>query len=137
MKRNLLVICLLLALTACNKDDDNSNSGATLEFLNSELTVSNGLIITTFIEDGSSEDELVNTYLFLFSGDGTVVASLEDETIEGTYLTFRDDGRLELLMNFPENSALNELNDDWYFISKTGSSLNFDDDGDVLVFQQQ
>ncbi len=137
MKRNLLVICLLLALTACNKDDDNSNSGTTLEFLNSELTVSNGLIITTFIEDGSSEDELVNTYLFLFSGDGTVVASLEDETIEGTYLTFRDDGRLELLMNFPENSALNELNDDWYFISKTGSSLNFDDDGDVLVFQQQ
>ncbi|MGB6036934.1 MAG: hypothetical protein WBG42_11750 [Cryomorphaceae bacterium] len=137
MKRNLLVICLLFALTACDKDDDNSNTGATLESLNAELTVSNGLIITTFTEDGSSEDELVNTYLFLFDSDGTVVASLGDETIEGTYLTFRDDGRLELLMNFPENSELHELNEDWYFISKTGSSINFDDDGDVLVFQQQ
>jgi hypothetical protein len=137
MKRNLLITCLLFALSACDKDDDNSNSGATLESLNSELTVSNGLIITTFIEDGSSEDEWVDTYLFLFSDDGTVVASLGDEAIEGIYLTFRDDGRLELLMNFPENSALHELNDDWYFISKTGSSINFDDDGDVLVFQQQ
>jgi len=40
-------------------------------------------------------------------------------------------------MNFPTISNFDELNDDWYMLSIEQNSITFEDDGDLLVFEQQ
>ena len=66
-----------------------------------------------------------------------MTAERTNESINGTYLVFRDDNRTELQMTFPGNSALRELSDDWYFISQNANTISFDDSGDILQFQKQ
>jgi hypothetical protein len=79
----------------------------------------------------------IDSYLFVFNSDETVSATDANETIQGSYSVFRDDGRIELRMNFFNNPGFTELNDDWYFISINQKIIRFDDSGDMLEFQQQ
>ncbi|HBH22472.1 MAG TPA: hypothetical protein DDY13_03520, partial [Cytophagales bacterium] len=84
-----------------------------------------------------NETYLFDSYLFVFNSDETVSATDANETIQGSYSVFRDDGRIELRMNFFNNPGFTELNDDWYFISINQKIIRFDDSGDMLEFQQQ
>jgi hypothetical protein len=139
MKKPTIIYLLGLILSSCTLLEDN-NSQLTTEVRNSSelteiLTSAKGLGIITFIEDGRDKTSQFSGYRFSFNTDGSVIASLNGTDISGTYQVFRDDGRLELEMDFPSNSPLYELDDDWYFESKTSDTLSFEDSGDRLVFQ--
>lgn len=139
MKRPTLIYLLGMFLSSCALLEDN-NSQVSTEVRNSSelteiLTSATSLSIITFIEDGRDKTSQFSGYIFSFNTDGSVRASLNGTDISGTYRVFRDDGRLELEMDFPLNSPLYELDDDWYFESKTSNTLSFEDSGDRLVFQ--
>lgn len=136
MKQLLFTLCILGTLTSCVEDDNTTLQGNP-ETLNTALTLPDGWRIIEFIEEGRNENTRFRDYLFVFNSNGTVTASKTGETITGTYLVFRDDGKTELSMNFPQNNVLYELNDDWYFISRNDNTIRFEDSGDTLVFQQQ
>ena len=136
MTRILIAFCILFALTACEREDNLSPQNSA-ESINASLTLPDGLIITEFVEDGRDKTAIFSPYTFLFNSNGSVTASKTGTSINGTYLVFKEDGRVELRMDFPESSELYELSDDWYFISQSGNTIRFEDSGDKLVFQQQ
>jgi hypothetical protein len=108
-----------------------------LESVSDFLRVSDGLVIVLLTDDEDDETSYFDSYVFNFDSDGSVVATDSNNTVNGTYSVFRDDGRIELRMNFPNTQNFGELNDDWYFISINQNTIRFDDDGDILEFQQQ
>jgi hypothetical protein len=105
--------------------------------VNSFLIEPDGLIISEFIEDGRNKISIFRPYVFFFDTNGSVTATKDRESIQGSFYVFRDDGRVELRMDFPLDSELFELTDDWYFISQRGNLIRFDDSGDIIEFQQQ
>lgn len=143
MKQLIFMLCLSVGFLSCQKEDDvipTNNmiptNGSTLA-VNDFLRNQNGLRINELIEEGTNKTSLVSPYLFQFSENGTVTATKAGETINGTYLVFRDDNRTELRMTFPSNSILYELSDDWYFISQNANTIRFEDDGDIVQFEKQ
>lgn len=136
MKPLVVAACILFITTACQQEDRVTPANPSVETLNAALTVAGGLRISEFVEDGRDKTASVRPYLIVFSANGTVTASGTDQSAEGTYSVFRDDGRTELRMTFSGNADLAELSDDWYFISKTDGLIRFEDDRDILVFEQ-
>jgi len=136
MNRSILAFCLLFLCFSCVIIDiDDSNSST--ETVNSFLIEPDGLIISEFIEDGRNKISIFRPYVFFFDTNGSVTATKDRESIQGSFYVFRDDGRVELRMDFPLDSELFELTDDWYFISQRGNLIRFDDSGDIIEFQQQ
>lgn len=105
--------------------------------MNEFLRTQNGLRINELIEEGTNKTTQFSPYLFVFNENDTVTATQSSETINGTYLVFRDDNRTELRMTFPNNSLLFELSDDWYFVSQNATTIRFEDNGDIVQFQKQ
>lgn len=137
MKVLIAMLCLSVGILSCQQDENINLTPENTPSVNDFLRNQNGLRITEFIEEGIDETSEFSPYLFLFKEDGTVTAERTNESINGTYLVFRDDNRTELQMTFPGNSALRELSDDWYFISQNANTIRFDDSGDILQFQKQ
>jgi hypothetical protein len=143
MKRSFFALSLLIALTSCQQEENNAeeNLAATLISASSQTTNAlsnpNGLRISEFIEEGVDKTALFSPYLFVFNSDGSVLATSNDNSINGSYIVFSDDGNTELSMTFPLDGPLYELNDDWYFISHNQDIIRFDDNGDILEFQEQ
>lgn len=135
--KKIPLLLLLVTHVACNQDDDVSPASNNTDSVTDFLTHGNGLRITLLTDDDDNETYYFDAYLFTFSTDGTVAATNANETVNGTYSVFRDDGKIELRMAFPNNPGFKELNDDWYFISINQSTIRFDDSGDILEFQQQ
>ncbi len=137
MKQLIFILCLSIGIFSCQKDDNvNPTNDSTLS-VNEFLRNSNGLRINELIEEGINKTSQFSPYLFLFNENGTVAATQSGESINGTYLIFRDDNRTELRMIFPSNSILFELSDDWYFISQNTSTIRFEYNGDIVQFQRQ
>ena len=138
MKKLIVLIVILFAFVACEDDENLDRNTATSEDLTLSMTSADGLRISEFREDGRDKTSSYSIFLFLFREDGTVTAEEGGQSINGTYSVFRDDGRLELEMAFPSSSGiLNELTDDWYFISQSDNLIRFEDSGDVIEFRIQ
>lgn len=139
MKSIKLITFLLIIFTtlSCDQDNNANSTNTSVSAVNGFLVTQSGLKINEFIEEGVNKTNQFNSYLFTFNTDGTVVASNANETLNGTYLVFRDDNKTELSMTFPNNSNLFELTDDWYFVSQMGNVIRFDDSGDVIQFVEQ
>jgi hypothetical protein len=134
MKNLFVLLSLTVVLASCKKND---SANTTLENLNNALQFSGGYSITTFIEEGEDKTPFFNQYSFVFSSNGTVTATSASQTRSGQYSVFIDDGRTELSMFFPNATGeFSELNDDWYFISNINNTIRFEDNGDLLIFQQ-
>ena len=120
--------------TSCSNDDSvNPDNISSTELINT-FTGHELFQISTFIEDGDNKTAFFGQFTFSFENNNVVNAQLNSEVTAGTYNIFVDDGRTELRMFFPGNPQLNELNDDWYFISQTENSIRFEDSGDIIVF---
>lgn len=135
--KNTFLLLFLMALLACDKNDTVNPTNNDIESVSDFLRVGNGLVIVLLTDDEDDETYYFDSYVFNFGSDGSVVATDSNNTVNGTYSVFRDDGRIELRMNFPNTQNFGELNDDWYFISINQNTIRFDDDGDILEFQQQ
>lgn len=137
MYRFFSMLLLSVVIVACNEDENISPTGNDVDSVSEFLTSDNGLRITLLMDDEDNETYLFDSYLFVFNSDETVRATDANETVNGTYSVFRDDGRIELRMSFLNNPSFKELNDDWYFISINQNTIRFDDSGDILEFQPQ
>lgn len=131
-----ILLCSMVLL-ACSQDDDIRPTSNDIQSVSAFLMADKGLIISLLTDDEDNETYYFDSYFFNFYSDGSVVATDDNSTVNGTYTVFRDDGRIELRMDFPEVENFDELNDDWYFLSINQNSIRFDDDGDILEFQQQ
>jgi len=128
-----LLSCDLMGVDSSSPDEPLSEGTITTSELTETLVASTTVRITRFIEDGRDETSRFEGFEFNFTTDGTVLASSASQEISGTYRVFRDDGKTELGMTFPSNSALYELTDDWYFRVKTVQDIQFEDSGDQLT----
>ncbi|KPQ13670.1 MAG: hypothetical protein HLUCCX10_12390 [Algoriphagus marincola HL-49] len=137
MKRLSLFI-LLLGLYSCELDGNSSSSTSDIgeEQLRNDLIITSGLRIVQYIDDGEDETDDFDDFLFRFSTDGNVTATRGNEVVEGSYRVFRDDGQTELELDFPSNSILDDLDDDWYFRGKANNRLTFEDDDDDNDFER-
>lgn len=121
----ILAFALLLSisLSSCFEKDGRSRSE-----INASLQ--DGLwSISYFMEDGVDETADFADVLLRFEDNGRVVALKGSQEFEGSWTVRRDDGDLELDMNFNEQNALiYELDDDWYFSSMDGNTMHFMDD---------
>ena len=128
---------LAIGLAACETENNTTtpNPSPSVQEIDDYMKSANGLRIALFIEEGENETYLFDDYRFVFGADSSVTATKPGETIVGSYAVFRDDGRTELLMRFPGSPAFSELNDDWYFISRAGNTVRFEDSGDILEFE--
>jgi hypothetical protein len=131
------MLCLSVGIFSCQKDDNVNPTNDSISSVNEFLRYQNGLRITELIEEGTNKTAQFSPYLFVFKENGTVTATQASETVNGTYLVFRDDNRTELRMTFPNNSILLELSDDWYFVSQNATTIRFEDNGDIVQFQKQ
>lgn len=138
----LPLFLLLLGLFSCDLDGNGNSRSSDISVadLIDNLTISSGLRVVQFIEDGDDETSDVDDFLFVFADNGSVTATRGSLVITGTYRVFRDDGETELAMIFPSNSVLDDFTDDWYFRGKTNNRItfeddDFDDDLDRIVFE--
>ncbi len=131
------MLCLSICLLSCQKDDDIGPTNDSISSVNDFLRNQNGLRISELIEEGTNKTAQFSPYLFVFNENGTVTATQSSETLNGTYLVFRDDNRTELRITFPNNSILFELSDDWYFTSQNANTIRFEKNGDIVQFQKQ
>lgn len=131
-----LLLLLLVFSSACENSNSAASSMSEADTVSDFLLHSSGLRITLLTDDAEDETYYFDSYVFNFSGSGTVSAANTDRTVEGTYAVFRDDGRVELRMSFPNTANFSELNDDWYFISVDQGTIKFDDEGDRLWLER-
>lgn len=122
---------------ACDDDDDLSSTGNDLDAVSEFLLNDRGLVISLLTDDDEDETFYFDSFVFVFNSDGTVVATKGNETVTGSYSVSRDDGSIELQMNFPDIQNFDELNEDWDFIAIIQNTIRFDDDGDRLEFRRQ
>ncbi len=139
MKNLLLLLTLAALLAACQPQENLGpqalDRSASRDEVATALVEAQGLRVAEFREDGRNKTREFEGYRFTFHDDGRVVATSSDETVEGTYRVFRDDGRTELSMDFPSVGEFYELTDDWYFRSQSDGRLRFEDFLGVLVFE--
>jgi hypothetical protein len=114
----------------CDDDDVDDKDFVTV------LTTGNW-VITLFVEDGENETSDYAGYVFTFNPNGTVIASKGSVNIQGTWETEVDDGSLELELEFPDDSPLDDLDDDWDVIEYNNAIIRLnDDDDDYLTFER-
>jgi hypothetical protein len=118
-------------------NNQKSQTNASISSIKEFLENPKGFRISELIEEGTNKTSKFRPYLFVFNENGTVTAAQSNKIINGTYLVFIDDNKIELRMNFPNNSILNELSDDWYFNFKNANSIRFEDSGDIVQFQKE
>jgi hypothetical protein len=135
-KKPFFLLLLSVLLVACDEEDPIVPTIDTPDAVTELVLNGNGLIITLLTDDADNQTDEFDGFLFVFNEDGTVVAASPDDTVNGTYSISRDDGRIELEMNFSDVLEFDELNDDWYFISEDQGTIRFEDDGDILEFGQ-
>lgn len=135
--KGIFILLCSATLLACDEEDNISPISNDVDSVSEFLLDGNGLRITLLTDDEDDETYYFDSYLFSFNSDGTVSATDANGTVNGTYSVFRDDERVEFQMSFPSVQNFSELNDDWYFISIKQNTIRFDDDDDILEFQQQ
>ena len=124
-------------LISCAEEEEVIPSSEVVESVSSFLLSEDGLVLTRLTDEGEEEGSYFTSYVFQFGENGRVVATASENTVEGTYSLSQDESRTELQMSFPTISNFDELNDDWYLLSIEQNSITFEDDGDLLVFEQQ
>jgi hypothetical protein len=132
----LVLLAFSVSFISCDDDDMPDPNNFDTTTVTDFLLHSNGLKITLLIDDNDDETSYFDSYVFIFNQDGTVVATNNAGSISGTYTVIRDDGKVELLLNFPDNPPFDELNDDWYVVTIDQNTIRLDDDGDILEFQK-
>ncbi len=120
---------------SCDKENEILPTTPTIDSLSEFISLPEGVRILEFVEDGINKTHYFSPYVFTFSTNGTIEAVSLDNTVNDTYRLFKDDGKIELEMLFPNFGEFDELRDDWYFMSQSANSLLFNDSEDILKFQ--
>lgn len=126
-----LVIFSIFMLSSCGKKQ-------TIKSIEEDI-ISGKWKVSLFQEDGVNETSDFSTYEFIFSPDGTVIASASGVSTNGSWGTSKDDDHKDF--NLSLQVPLDELSDDWEVLSNTSDKIELKDisgDGSVelLTFQK-
>ena len=137
MKKLLsLVATASILIESCTKSVNDTQSN------NNDIStvVSKEFVVTKLTDNSSSTDKssLFSGYTFTFNSDGTVSATNNSVTEQGSYTQkpSHEGEAAKLTINFI-NAPLSELNKQWQVNSISGSSIHLSDDGnasEVLQF---
>ncbi len=112
---------ILLGLTACDKDDDNSSIITTT---NVTSTVSSGTWRVTYYWDTDHEETSnYNGFNFIFSSGGILNASNTLFGTSGTWVTGIDDSKVKLVITFTSPASFVELSEDWEVTARTDTKV--------------
>jgi len=114
-------VLFILALNGCKKDDNPVNSSSGIK----EILTSGTWRVTYFFDD-KDETTHFTGYNFTFLNNGTVTASNNTTTVNGTWNTGTDDSNNKLYLNFVSNSTFEELNEDWRVIEKMNAKIRLE-----------
>lgn len=73
--------------------------------------------VALFNSEDTNKTASFNDFHIKFKQEGELMITLGDTEFKGSWLALRDDGKLMLELNFPEDYDLNEMNHKWKIIS--------------------
>jgi len=112
---------MLVSFASCTKDDSNPSANDV-----SNLVQQGKWKITSFTEDTNDETFHFTGYEFVFTANGSVSATKENTSVNGTWATGTDNSRAKLILSFGTTSPFDELNEDWRVLEKTSTSLKLE-----------
>lgn len=134
---NLLFALLFIGLLAsCSKDDANDAQG--IEEIRSTAVMGEWRI-TQLIDSGINETQEFADYSFIFSDNGTLTATSEENTITGRWSVINDrddddddDDDLEFIIEFnvSDSSIFDDLDEDWDILTVSNNKITLVDDDD-------
>jgi len=148
MKNVLFAVVILgmFGMAACSKSEDSVVQTQTqIEDNVNSFTWK----ITKFVDSDNYETSYFSGYSFSFNEDGTVTATGSSNTYSGTWSitdsNSSDDSidDLDFNINFDVTNDFEELNDDWDFISQSGTKIELfdvsggDGETDYLTFEKE
>jgi len=120
---------------------DDNTGGNTIPSLSAVL-IEGKWIVANYLESDLNKTENYKGFSLEFAENGTVVASNDTETIEGTWSEITDSGVKKLSMDFGEAVPFNEFNDDWELVEYNETRVELKDlsggDGSInkLIFER-
>jgi len=144
----VLALSLSLIVSCSTNEDDSPNNAVQIEQL--ENTAETGTWrVTNLVDSGEDETSDFNGYDFTFSSNGTVTATNDTTTYNGTWSITNDDDddddsdvEFNLFFPVPDTDDFEDLNDDWDIVNYSDTVINLidvDDNGvdtDVLTFER-
>lgn len=119
--RSQLPIFIVLFVFAISCKKDNNGPGPS-QSLSSTILQGNWRI-TYFNDSGNDETSQFSAYSFQFNGDGTVIASKNNDTKTGTWTEGSDNSQSKLILNFGNNPPFDDLNEDWHVTMQNESMI--------------
>ena len=117
-------------------------NGSENNTLLSDILIEGNWIIAKYNDSGDDETVNFNGFSFDFLESGTVVATKNDDVVEGTWSVNTNSGHEKFILDFGETLPLSEFNDDWDIEEMLENRVEFHSisggDGtlDVLVFEK-
>ena len=116
----LLFAFITVALFSCSSDDPVSATDV-------ENTLVSGGWKITYYFDEKDETSDFNGFTFTFNDNGTAVAQKGSDSFNGTWSTeSSSDGTLKLNLDFGTSSPLDELEEDWKVMERTGNRIKLE-----------
>jgi heat shock protein HslJ len=150
MKKTSPIFYLLMLSVfcySCSNDDNSNNASNNTQAEVTQLVENNSFIITSFIDSNVDETSDFACYTFEFNNDGSVTATSQNNTYNGTWSVTQsnsDDDNpndLDFNLNFNLTNDFEDLNDDWDIVTYNSTTLELIDVSggnggtDSLVFQ--
>ncbi len=120
---SILLLFLFSAISSCSKKDNTPAIAST-----SSILVTTNWRITYFTENGADSTAHYNNIRLTFTAGGAVAISNDILAVNGTWSTYNDDSRDNLLLNFGSSVQLfSALNNDWHIVEKTSTKIRMQD----------
>lgn len=151
----LMMVALAFLFLNCSTDDDTDDINDQMEVVQPADQVEDEVIegtwrITEFIDSGDNETALFADYNFTFNTNGTLIATNDTDTLEGTWSITSDDDDdddeddldFNIFFPVPDSNDFEELNDDWDIVSSSSTRIELadisDDDPEIdrLTFER-
>ncbi|MDH4057745.1 MAG: hypothetical protein OEU76_03225 [Cyclobacteriaceae bacterium] len=112
----------------CDEDDDNDFDDDDIDDSDLIAALLNGSWKVIYFFDDKDETSEFANYVFTFYADGTAIATNGIINQGGTWVTYGDDGELELLLNFGPDDPFDEIDEDWTVLEFTMSTIRLEDE---------
>jgi hypothetical protein len=141
MKKQILnttmMIILAMFVVACSKDDSNdtnTNNSANQAAQANQVAQSGTWRISYFWDTDKDETSNFAGYEFSFNSDGTLVATNNTNTVNGTWSvtdsnssSSSNDIDFNIMFAVPQSSDFDDLNDDWDVITINDTMIELTD----------
>ena len=147
----LMMVAVAFLFLNCSTDDDDQMEDAQPAAQVEDEVTEGTWRITEFIDSGDNETALFADYNFTFNTNGTLIATNNTDTLEGTWSISSDDDDdddddeddldFNIFFPVPDSNDFEELNDDWDIVSSSSTRIELADissngDTDTLTFER-